>query len=102
MVIQVKNKGKVFTFENWECADPNFMWFRPIVEDGQPNGAAGILLLKFGEFWSVRFIGSSLSGLFCKSYDLMYPDGKEHSSIEEAKEETDKFLHRVSLLKVFL
>lgn len=102
MVIEIRNKGKCLTFEDWTCADPNFMWFRALSINAEVITAAGVVLLKFGELWSVKFFGSALSGVVTKSYDLMYPDGKEYPSIEEAREEIDRFLHRVSLLKVFL
>lgn len=57
--------------------------------------------MKFGEVWSARFFGTAYPYVG-KIYDLMYPEGQEYLSIEEAREGIDKFLLRVSSLKVFI
>jgi hypothetical protein len=103
MVIEVNNRGTLFVFADWVCGDPNFMWFRVLfTSQEKEEGNVGIALLKFDGLWAPRFFGKSLLGLFSKSYDIMYPNNKGYPSAEEGKEAVDKFLHRVSSLKLFL
>ena|ERR1700677_4749272 len=104
MVIEVKDGNKTFIFGEWISYSPSFMWYRELTNvcgDLIDNGY-GITLLCFNGRWSVRFFNGYYFSVVPETYKIMYPCVKEYLTAEEAKEDIDKFLHRVNSLKVFL
>jgi hypothetical protein len=100
MVIKIKD----ITFADWRANDPSFMWCREVIHSDEKSyeDGVGIVLMCFDQLWSVRFFNSHFFHLVKEAYKLMYPSGKSYLTAEEAKEDIDKFLHRVNSLKVFL
>ena len=104
MVIEIKSKDTVLIFSEWKTSDPKFMWYREITNLGEEaiDLGAGITLLCFYNVWSVRFFAGNLFRVVIEAYNLMYPKDKTYLTAEEAKDDMDKFLHRVNSLKIFL
>jgi hypothetical protein len=103
MVIKVKYKDTILKFDDWKCGDSNFIWYRSFINDESEELDDGnIVLLQFNGLWSVRFFDSALFSIVPEFYKLIYSDSKRWSNASEAKEDVDKFLHRINSLKVFL
>jgi len=100
-MIEIKLKDYLLSFDEWKYSDPDFMWYRQIINNTDADGVSGIVLIKFNEVWAIRFFGEIL-WVINDYYNSMLPNIKSYSNVVQAREEIDKFLHRINSLRVFL
>jgi hypothetical protein len=103
MIIQVKLPNSTLTFDEWRSRDPDFLWCRDLIRN-VGNSLEGIVLGRADYLigavpsWKIKFFGVD------QIHDIwrQYPHPTSWPSVQEAKQEFDKFLHRINSLGAFL
>lgn len=98
--IIIKNGQEDLVFGDWQTGDPEFMWFRQLITTNKSG--IGIVVQCFTQSWQIRLYNSLFIPIIREAYKMIYSNSPRYQTADDAKQEVDRFLNRVSSLKALL